>query len=75
MQDFYKLVAKASFFFIIGVILSSLFAWCVVQAIIDHLGGAGLDAFWYYLLSCFAGIAALGNYIQAKQTFRFARLE
>lgn len=74
MADFYTLVAKAAFFFIIGVVLATLFVWCIVQGFMIHTTGNSQVALVYYFLAWIAGIAALGNGVQARAMFHYAKL-
>ena len=74
MQDFYKLFIKAAFFFIIGVVLASLFVWCLLQGALIHLQGNHVSALFYYLLAWLAGIAALALYAQAKILLHYVKI-
>ena len=74
MKDFHRLFTKAAFFFIIGVMLASLFAWTFVQGFFEHSAGNGLEALILYFVAFLAGVAAIYNYIQARSNFQFAKM-
>lgn len=74
MAKFYSLAAKAAFFFTIGVVLATLFVWCLVQGFVAHTTGTPQIALVYYFLAWVAGIAALGNGMQARTMFHYAKL-
>ncbi len=74
MQQFYILFIRASFFFIVGVVLASLFIWCLLQGALIHLMGNHVIALFYYLLAWLAGLAALALYMQAKSLFHYAKI-
>ncbi len=74
MQPFYKLFAKAAFFFAVGVVLASLFIWCLLQGGLSHLKGDGTLAFTYYFIGWLSGIAAFALYLQAKTLFYYAKI-
>ncbi|MCR4334981.1 MAG: hypothetical protein NUV57_00400 [archaeon] len=65
---------QAIFFFIIGVILASLFMWSMMQGITTHIFGETALAFSYYFIGWVSGIAALSLYWQAKNLFHFAKI-
>ena len=66
-------VAKSVFFFMAGVILASLFVWSMVQGHIMHTKGLN-DAFAYYFVGWFSGVAALALYWQAKNLYHYAEI-
>ena len=72
--EFRKLFVRSMFFFIIGVVLASLFLWTIVQGVMLQLSGESQVAIICYFLAFMAGIAALYNYMQAKTTFHYAKL-
>ena len=74
MQPFYKLFAKAAFFFAIGVVLSSLFIWCLLQGGLSQFSGDSTLALTYYFIGCLSGIAAFALYLQAKTLFYYAKI-
>lgn len=69
-----EMFTKAVFFFIIGVILASLFIWSMIQGIIAHFATNDSLAFTYYFVGWISGIAALGLYWQSKNLFHFAKI-
>lgn len=73
MQKVSLMFAKGSFFFLIGVILATLFVWSMVQGILSHMSG-GEFSLLYYFASWVAGIGALTLYIQAKQLIHYASI-
>ncbi|MFH1224727.1 MAG: hypothetical protein V1676_02895 [Candidatus Diapherotrites archaeon] len=74
MQAFYQLFAKASFFFALGVVLASLFIWCLLQGGLAQFSGDSTLAFTYYFIGCLSGIAAFALYLQAKTLFYYAKI-
>ncbi len=64
---------KGSFFFIIGVILATLFVWSMVEGVLSHMRGGEYTQF-YYFASWLAGIGALTLYIQARQLIHYASI-
>jgi len=53
MQQSKSMFAKAMFFFIVGVVLASLFIWCLIQGITIHLSGDVSTPMMYYVaLAC-----------------------
>jgi len=70
-----EMFLKAVFFFGIGVILASLFMWCMMQGITTHLNSNNsTTAFYYYFVGWISGVAALSLYWQAKSLFHFAKI-
>lgn len=74
MQPFYKLFTKAAFFFVVGVVLTSLFIWCLLQGGLAQFSGDSAMAFTYYFIGCLSGIAAFALYLQAKTQFYYAKI-
>ncbi len=76
MEPFQVMFVKAAFFFIVGVVLASLFVWSLVEGFSVHTAGngAGVLAMPYYFTAWLSGVAALFLYIQAKLVFRYAKL-
>ena len=68
-----EMFIRAVIFFTFGVILASLFVWCMMQGIISHFAGNSV-AFSYYFVGWISGIAALSLYWQAKILFHFATI-
>ncbi|MBU0662640.1 MAG: hypothetical protein ABH854_05245 [Candidatus Diapherotrites archaeon] len=73
-QSLYKLFAKSAFFFIVGVVLASLFVWCLLQGALVHLSGDSTIAIAYYFIAWLAGIGALALYMQAKTLFYYVKI-
>ena len=69
-----EMMGKAVFFFAVGVILASLFAWSMMQGIALHLSGSGALAFGFYFVGWISGVGALALYWQARNLFHFARI-
>lgn len=76
-----EMFLKAAFFFMVGVILASLFVWSMVQGLLAHLsqqansfGNQDSTAFAYYFISWISGVAALALYWQAKNLFHYAEI-
>ena len=73
---------KAGFFFVVGVILASLFAWSMMQGILVHVTRPDLTivtdrdttAFAYYFIGWISGVAALALYWQAKNLYHYAEI-
>lgn len=74
MESFYKLFAKAAFFFIVGVVLASLFVWCLLEGALVHTSGNSSLAISYYFVAWLSGVAALTLYLQAKTLFHYAKI-
>lgn len=74
--------AKACFFFVVGVILASLFLWSMMQGILVHMTRPDLaiisdrdtTAFAYYFIGWISGVAALALYWQAKSLYHYAEI-
>ena len=62
--------------FIVGVTLASLFVWSLVEGFTIHTTHTGNNfaAMIYYFSAWLAGVAALFLYLEAKLTFRYAKL-
>ncbi|MCX8158398.1 MAG: hypothetical protein N3D73_01910 [Candidatus Diapherotrites archaeon] len=73
MEKTKLLFLKAVFFFVVGVILSSLFVWSFVQGFLIHQKDP-YYAFYFYFVSFLAGIAALALYFQAKTMFYYTKM-
>ncbi|HLC80091.1 MAG TPA: hypothetical protein VJG83_06800 [archaeon] len=77
-----EMMAKAIFFFIVGVILASLFIWSMMQGILIHvtrpdfaiITDRDTTAFVYYFVGWICGVASLALYWQARNLFHFARI-
>ncbi len=66
---------KGGFFFIVGVVLATLFVWSMVQGILSHLGSGGSEiTFLYYFAAWIAGIGGLFLGLQAKQLIHYASI-
>ncbi|MDO8647368.1 MAG: hypothetical protein Q7R70_03060 [Candidatus Diapherotrites archaeon] len=70
-----KIFAKSAIQFIIGVILATLFFWTMIEGLLEQIANNHTMSFGFYFLAFLAGIAAIYNYIQAKELFHFAKLE
>jgi len=73
MQKVSLMFAKGAFFFLVGVVLATLFVWSMVQGVLAHLAG-GEYVFLYYFASWLAGVGALTLYFQAKQLIHYASI-
>jgi len=73
MQKVKFMFVKGIFFFVVGVILATLFVWSMVQGVLSHMNG-GEYTFPYYFASWVAGIGALTLYLQAKQLIHYASI-
>ena len=66
---------RGGFFFIVGVILATLFVWSLVQGVLLHtMKAEGSIVFLYYFAAWLAGIGALTLYIQARQLIHYASI-
>ncbi len=75
MRKVTGMFVKGGFFFIVGVILATLFVWSMVQGVLLHTMGAdGEVIFLYYFAAWFAGIGALTLYIQSRQLIHYASI-
>jgi hypothetical protein len=73
-QEIKLMFVKASFFFMVGVVLASLFVWSLLQGAINHLDNGSGIAFGYYFVSWLSGVSALVLYIQARGLFHYAKI-
>ncbi|MEK6958125.1 MAG: hypothetical protein AABW99_04080 [archaeon] len=69
-----EMFVKAVFFFVVGVVLASLFMWSMMQGVTNHLAGRDSIAFSFYFSGWVSGVAALALYWQAKNLFHFAEI-
>jgi len=75
MQRVKSMFFTGAFFFIVGVILATLFVWSMVQGILLHsMDRRGELIFLYYFAAWLAGIGALVLYHQAKQLIHYASI-
>lgn len=74
MHNTTKIFLKSAFFFSMGVILSTLFIWALIEGIIAHFAREIVIALWYYFAAWLSGIAAMGLYWQSKKDYRYAQL-
>ena len=74
MNEVREMFAKGAFFFIVGVILASLFIWCLMQGVIIHLGGDASTPVAYYFAAWLAGVGGFTLYMQAKGLFHYAKI-
>ncbi len=66
---------KGAFFFIVGVILATLFVWSMVQGVLLHTMDANSEIILlYYFAAWLAGVGALTLYLQAKQLIHYASI-
>lgn len=73
MQKVKLMLAKGTFFFLVGVIFATLFVWSLVQGVLSHIGG-GQFAFLYYFAAWLAGVGAFTLYIQSQQLIHLASI-
>jgi len=64
---------KGAFFFIVGVVLATLFVWSMVQGVLMHMAN-GEFTFLYYFAAWLAGIGGLVLGIQSKQLIHYASI-
>lgn len=69
-----EMFSKAVFFFVVGVVLASLFAWSMMQGIVFHLQGNSPQAFAYYFVGWISGVGGISLYWQAKSLFHYAKI-
>ena len=69
-----EMLGKSVFFFAVGVVLASLFAWSMMQGIVLHIAGKSTVAFGFYFVGWISGVGAFALYWQAKNLFHFARI-
>ena len=68
-----KIFVKSAFFFIIGVVLATLFFWTLLEGIKLQLSN-DKTSMVYYFLAFVSGIAAVYNYLQSRTLFHYAKL-
>ncbi|MCR4368952.1 MAG: hypothetical protein NUV67_03535 [archaeon] len=73
-KQVFEMFARGAFFFVVGVILASLFMWSMMQGVAIHLKGNDSVAFSYYFVGWMSGVAALSLYWQAKNLLHFAEI-
>ena len=77
-----ELFMDSVFFFIVGVVLGSLFVWCMIQGALIHLSGTtgpfftdkDALAYSFYFIGWICGVGALALYWQAKNRFHYAEI-
>lgn len=69
-----EMFGKAVFFFVVGVVLASLFMWSMMQGITLHVAGKDSSAFMYYFIGWVSGVGGLTLYWQAKFIFHMAKI-
>jgi len=75
MQRTKILFVQASFFFIVGVILATLFVWSMVQGVLLHSMDTRSEiVLLYYFAAWLAGVGAVVLYHQAKQVIHYASI-
>ncbi len=74
MDQSKSMFVKAVFFFVIGVVLASLFIWCLIQGITIHLIGDTTTPMMYYVAAWLAGVGGFTLYMQARSLFHFAKI-
>ena len=74
MRDTTKIFIKSAFFFSMGVILSTLFVWALIEGIMTHFAREIAIALLYYFAAWLSGIAAIGLYWQSRKDYRYAQL-
>lgn len=74
MENTTKIFIKSAFFFSMGVILSTLFIWALIEGLLTHLTREIAVALVYYFAAWLSGVAAIGLYWQAKKDYRYAQL-
>ncbi|MFH1240674.1 MAG: hypothetical protein V1672_05710 [Candidatus Diapherotrites archaeon] len=74
MSDTTKIFIKSAFFFSMGVILSTLFVWSLIEGVITHFHREMAVALLYYFAAWLSGIAAIGLYWQSRKDYRYAQL-
>ncbi len=67
MQQTTKYEVKRVLFFFYGIVLATLFAWCLVQGAIMHTTAEPFAAWTYYFLGMFSMGALIQTYVQAKK--------
>ncbi len=72
-SEIQAMFVKSAFFFMIGVILASLFVWTMVQGFLVHPTNES-TAFVYYFIGWLSGVAAFVLYFQARGLFHYAKI-
>ncbi len=73
---------RSFFFFVVGVVLASMFIWSMMQGILIHvtrpdfaiITDRDTTAFAYYFIGWISGVAALALYWQAKSLYHYAEI-
>jgi len=73
MQKVKFMFLKGAFYFVVGVILATLFVWSMVQGVLSHMV-EGPFTFLYYFAGWLAGVGGMVLYIQAKQLIHYASI-
>ena len=73
MERVSEMFVKGTFFFIVGVVLATLFVWGMVQGVISHFANGEFTTI-YYFTSWIAGVGALTLYHQAKSILHYAQI-
>ncbi len=73
MQKVKLMFLKGAFYFVVGVILATLFVWSMVQGVLSHMA-EGQFTFLYYFAGWLAGIGGMTLYIQARQLIHYASI-
>ena len=75
MERVKTMFLRGSFFFIVGVILATLFVWSMVQGILLHTMDSDSEIILlYYFAAWLAGIGALALYHQSKELIHLASI-
>ncbi len=75
MQQITIMFLRGAFFFFVGVILATLFAWALVEGVISHTsGGNSVYTLSYYFASFVAGVGAFALYHEAKSILHYAQI-
>ena len=73
MESIKEVFLKGVFFFIVGVVLATLFIWGMIQGLLSHIAG-GEFTLLYYFSSWLAGIGALTLYHQARSFLHYVQI-
>ncbi|MBN2067128.1 MAG: hypothetical protein JW744_01530 [Candidatus Diapherotrites archaeon] len=73
MEQVALMFVRGAFFFIVGVILATLFVWCLVEGAMSHLS-SGPYTLAYYFASFVAGVGAFTLYHEAKSVLHYAQI-
>ena len=68
-----EMFLKGAFFFIVGVVLATLFIWSMVQGVLSHMA-TGQFTLLYYFVAWLAGIGGLTLYHEARSILHYARI-